>query len=160
MAENYSMRWYRSEWTFAVPLIGMACLVLAGCQTSDRPPGAKPTKPVTVTVTYKGAPVDGATVSFLCDPPSYGRTDASGVAKMKTYVEGDGAIVGTHKATVVKATTVGGSTAEQDSPEYDPNAPAAEIKHEIPQKYSLPTSGLSAEVKESGTNEIKFELTD
>lgn len=160
MAENYSMRWYRSEWTFAVPLIGMACLVVAGCQTSDRPPGAKPTKPVTVTVTYKGAPVEGATVSFLCDPPSYGRTDASGVAKMKTYVEGDGAIVGTHKATVIKTETVGGSTADQDSADYNPDAPPGETKHLIPEKYSQPTAGLTAEVKESGTNEIKFELND
>jgi hypothetical protein len=141
-------------------LAAIACLALAGCNPDGRPPGAKPTKPVTVTVTHKGTPVDGATVSFLCDPPSYGRTDASGVAKMKTYVEGDGAIVGSHKATVIKSESVGGNTADVSSPQYDPNAPSPEIKHLIPVKYSQPDSGLTADVKESGPNEIKFELTD
>ncbi len=140
--------------------IAVSLLVVAGCDGTGRPAGAKPTKPVTITVTYKGAPVEGATVSFLCDPPSFGRTDASGVAKMKTYVEGDGAIVGSHKATVAKTETVGGSTADQDSQEYNPDAPPGEIKHLVPEKYSQPTSGLVADVKESGTNEIKFELTD
>jgi hypothetical protein len=120
-----------------------------------------------VKVTYKGAPVEGALITFVetGDPPApaFGRTDAQGVAKMKTYVEGDGAVVGRHDVIVSKTETMGGTTADQDSPEYDPNAAEAPttVKYLIPQKYeSKLTSGLTAEVTESGPNEFKFDLTD
>jgi hypothetical protein len=144
-------------------VLGLAvCIAVAGCEGSARPPGAKPTKPVTVTVTYKGAPVEGATVSFIHESdPAYGRTDAQGVAKMKTYVEGDGAVIGTHKVTINKAETTGAPAADVATEAYDPNAPAPEVKNLIPIKYSSPaTSGLTADVKDSGANEFKFELTD
>jgi hypothetical protein len=142
----------------------LSSLMVVGCQPDTRPPGAKPTKPVTVKVTYKGTPVEGATISFLADPAAYGRTDAQGQAKMKTYVEGDGAIIGTHKVTIIKAEAAVDNSADVATTEYappDPNAPAAEAKNLIPAKYGSPaTSGLTAEVKDSGTNEISFELTD
>src|SRR3954454_24917599 len=86
-----------------------------------------PTKPVKVTVTYKGQPVADATVTFINQEgdaaPAYGKTDAQGVAKMKTYVEGDGAVPGPHKVTITKTeTTGGGSTTSQSSPDYVPPA--------------------------------------
>lgn len=143
--------------------IALVLLVAAGCGESGRPAGAKPTKPVKVTVTYKGSPVEGATVSFISETPAYGRTDGSGVAQMKTYVEGDGAVVGAHAVTITKTETVGAAPAvDQDSPEYDPNAAEAPstVKYLIPQKYEMKTSGLTAEVKDSGPNEFKFDLTD
>jgi len=139
-------------------------LLLAGCQGDGRPPGAKPTKPVTVTVTYKGAPVPGATVAFVeageSPIPSYGLTDAQGVAKMKTSYA-DGAVVGTHQVTITKTQTEGGPMADQDSPDYNPDPPPAVVKHLVPQKYGLKaTSGLTADVKDSGPNEFEFDLTD
>jgi hypothetical protein len=143
----------------AICLLGLS----VGCN-DDRPPGAKATVPVTVTVTFKGASVEGASVTMV-DPgdaptPSYGLTDAQGVAKMKTsYAEG--AIVGNHQVTIVKTSTEGGAIADQDSPNYNPDPPPAVVKSLIPQKYgSKTTSGLTAEVKESGPNEFKFELTE
>ncbi len=144
--------------------VGLLVVSLAGCDTSSLPAGAKPTKPVSVTVTYKGAPVEGATVTFVDsgDPPtpSYGLTDAQGVAKLKTsYAEG--AVVGTHQVTITKTQSEGGSTADQDSPDYNPDPPPSVVKSVIPMKYeSKLTSGLTADVKESGPNEFKFDLTD
>jgi hypothetical protein len=146
-------------------LMGLAAVMtVAGCGPS-LPAGAKPTHKTTVTVTYKGAPVEGATITFL-GPESttaVGMTDAQGKAKMKTYVEGDGAIEGQHKVLISKVETVGGApAADQDSPNYVPpvNVPPPQVKYHVPQKYEAPgTSGLTADVK-SGPNEITFELKD
>ena len=142
----------------------LVAAVLGGCG-SKLPPGARPTKKTTVTVTYKGAPVEGANVTFVNqdgDPaPANGRTGADGKAKMKTYVEEDGAVVGQHKVLIEKSESVGGSNVDQDSPEYNPNAPPATIKYLLPKKYSdYGNSGLTAEVTEAGPNEFTFDLKD
>src|SRR5262245_41007136 len=140
-------------------------LVLPGCSGGGGPANRRPTKKVTVTVIYKGSPLEGANVTFINQTgeaaPAYGKTDAQGKAKMKTYVEGDGAVVGAHKVLIDKSEAVGGQTVDVDSPQYNPNAPPATVKYHIPQKYSNPaTSGLTAEVKDSGPNEFTFELKD
>jgi hypothetical protein len=141
-----------------------AVAFVGGCGPA-LPPGAKPTHKTTVTVMYKGAPVEGASVTFL-GPEStnaVGLTDAQGQAKLKTYVEGDGAIEGQHKVLISKVQSVGGAaTADQDSPNYVPpvNVPPPQVKHHLPQKYEAPgTSGLTADIK-SGPNEITFDLKD
>ena len=138
--------------------------LIIGC-TPSGPANRKPTKKTTVIVSYKNAPLEGATITFVPqgpDPtPAYGKTDAQGKAKMKTYVEGDGAVVGTHKVLIEKSESVGGQTVDVDSPQYDPNAPPAKVKYLMPQKYGNPgTSGLTAEVKETGPNEFTFDLKD
>jgi len=134
-----------------------------GCGGSALPEGAKKTAKVTVTVTYKGAPVEGAVVTFVNTdgPPSAnGRTDAQGKAKLKTYVDGDGATLGSHKVIIEKSEAVGGQTVDIDSKEYNPDAPPAKVKHHLPQKYnSIATSGLTADVKE-GQNDVTFDLKD
>jgi len=146
----------------------LLCLVVGlssvGCG-QKLPPGARPTKKVTVTVMYKGAPVEGANVTFVNqegDPaPANGRTNAEGTAKMKTYVEEDGAVLGQHKVMIEKSVSEGGSNADQDSPEYNPNAPPAVTKYLLPKKYSdYGNSGLTADVKDSGPNEFTFDLKD
>ena len=94
-------------------------------------------------------------------PPANGRTDAQGKARMKTYVEGDGATLGTHKVMISKDEAVGGQQLSTDDPKYDPNAPPATIKHLLPQKYgNIATSGLTTEVKADGPNELTFDLKD
>ena len=146
----------------------LACSIplVAGCGPSG-PEGALPTFPTTVKVNYGGGPVEGAIVSFINETaPAYGLTDANGVAVMKTYVEGDGAIAKIHNVTISKSTVTGGSNVDSDSEEYDPAAAYApqNIEYSVPQKYSLPTtSKLIAEVKEVGkdeVNEIVFNLED
>jgi len=149
------------RWSATMPLV---CLLLVGCGGEIRPPGAKPTVAATVTVTYKGAPVDGATITFVGDPAAYGRTDASGKAKMKTYIEGDGAVAGTYQVTVVKVEAVVDNSPDVSSKDYvppDASAPSPEAKSLIPVKYSLKgTTDLTADVKQGGPNDFKFDLVD
>jgi hypothetical protein len=143
-------------------------LLVVGC-SGGGPANRRPTKPVKVTVSYKGAPVADAIVTFINQEgdsaPAFGKTDASGVAKMKTYVEGDGAVLGQHKVTIIKSETQStGPVADQSSPDYVPPGPGGSpppvVKHLIPEKYASPTSGLTAEVKDSGKNEFTFDLKD
>jgi hypothetical protein len=95
--------------------------------------------------------------------PSYGKTDAQGVAKMRT-AWGDGAVLGLHKVTIAKTESTGaGSTASQDSKDYAPppegSTPVPTTKSLIPEKYGLlATSELTAEVKKDGKNDITFDL--
>ena len=151
-------------------LVLVVVSLLAGCSGDGGPANRQPTKPVKVTVNYKGQPVADAVVTFINQEgeaaPAYGKTDAQGMAKMKTYVEGDGAVLGQHKVTITKTETVGGgSTALQSSPDYVPppegGAPLPTAKSLIPEKYGLlATSNLTAEVKSDGKNEFTFDLTD
>jgi len=145
----------------------VAAAALAGCNRATN--GRRPTKPVTVSVTYKGAPVADATVTFISEEgePSaaYGTTDASGTAKLKTYEEGDGAVLGKQKVTINKEQITGTQpVASQESPDYVPpvgSTPPPQVKHLIPAKYSAPDSSpLTADVTSSGPNEFRFELTD
>ena len=152
---------------------GWACglllttVALAGCG-SGAPAGAKPTKPVKVTVTYKGAPVADAVVTFIYqgDTPvaANGKTDAQGVAKMKTYVEGDGAVIGKHKVMIMKVETSGDApSVDQNSPDYKPptgNEPPPVVKHLVPAKYGdFAKTDLTADVT-TGTNDFTFDLKD
>src|SRR5581483_10787559 len=122
--------------------IALLLMVLTTGCSGGGPPDRRPTKKVTVLVSYKGAPLQGATVTFLPqgadvkDCAAFGKTDAQGRAKMKTYVEGDGAVLGTHKVLLDKSESVGGQSVDVDSPQYDPYAPAAKVKYHIPQKYA------------------------
>ncbi|HEY2416178.1 MAG TPA: hypothetical protein VGI40_28310 [Pirellulaceae bacterium] len=145
-------------------LLILTATFATGCNKESLPQGAKKTSKVTVTVTYKGAPVEGATVTFVNTdgPPSAnGRTDAQGKARLKTYLDGDGATLGSHKVIIEKSEAVGGQqNVNVDSPEYNPNAPPATVKYHLPSKYnSIATSGLTADVKD-GPNEFTFDLKD
>jgi len=153
-----------------VPMRLLICLLFAsliqfGCG-QQLPPGARPTKKVSVVVLYKGAPVDGAAVTFIdqtqTEKPANanGLTDAQGKAKLKTYVDGDGAVLGSHKVMISKIIAVGGQNVDVDDPKYDPNAPPPTMKYLLPQKYSVPNSGLTAEVTASGPSEFTFDLKD
>jgi len=146
------------------PVMVVGAVVVAGCSGSKLPPGAKPTKKTSVTVLYKGAPVEGAAVTFVNQegpPPANGRTDAQGKATLTTYIDGDGATLGTHKVMIDKSEAVGGQSVSTDDPKYDPYAKPATVKYLLPQKYSnIATSGLTADVKAEGANEFTFELKD
>lgn len=142
----------------------LACVVgLSGCGGGDD--GRLPTAPVEVTVMYKGAPVEGAVVTFttMSPPPAFGKTDAAGKAKLTTYEDSDGAILGSHKVMVVKQQFDGviKEEASQDSEDYAPSpgaSPLPKVKDLLPKKYSLPGStDLKADVVK-GDNTFTFEL--
>jgi hypothetical protein len=156
------------RWT----LLASVVLILGGgCSGSKLPPNARPTAPVKVTVTYKGAPVADAIVTFICqegEPKANanGKTDAQGVAKMKTYIEGDGAVIGPHKVLITKMeASSSGTVADQSSKDYVPPAgggsPLPTTKDLVPAKYGMMgQSGLTADVQKKPLNEFSFELKD
>lgn len=136
------------------------CCVLIGCgENGDQ----RPTAPVSVTVTYKGKPVEGATVQFVTvdDPmPAVGTTDASGTCSLTTYEANDGAIIGSNLVMISK-TEMDKKKIREVAPEDRDLVgvvPPPILKNLIPAKYALPgTSGLKEEVKD-GENSFTFDL--
>ena len=136
-----------------------------GCNPSADPNAPK-TVPVTGTVTHKGQPVEGATVTLFAESGqgrgAIGTTDAQGKFTLTTVSPGDGAMVGTYKVSVSK-TVVEGALTEEESAAYvakGQQPPSGTLKDYLPEKYKdLNASGLTAEVKAGGT-ELKFDLTD
>jgi len=92
-----------------------ACAVLAvsllasGCGAPNPSAGCIP---VSLTVTYKGQPVEGAQVTFNAAGEGartgQGTTDKSGRAVIGTFSFDDGAMPGAYKVSVSKATEKGG----------------------------------------------------
>jgi hypothetical protein len=139
-------------------LLVLGSLVAVGCGggASDKPKVAA----VSGTVTYKGAPVEGATVSFWKEGApraGTGQTDAKGNFQLTTFDPNDGAVIGNHTATVVKSAAASTMSAADMA---GGTMKAAEVKDPLPAKYAdAKTSPLKFEVK-SGPNTVKLELTD
>jgi hypothetical protein len=134
-------------------------LLAVGCDSSTRNPGVA-VYPTKVTVTYKGAPVEGALVAFSSaegQRSAVGKTNAQGVAQLTTFDAADGAVPGEHRVMITKDEV-------EVLKEADPNDPTSQavtkVNHLLPQRYGNPrTSGLTATVAE-GDNSFTFELTD
>lgn len=128
-------------------LIGaLGCsLLLAGC--ADKGPK---TASVRGTITYHGKRVPQGTVMFQpVDGPAATGNIRDGVYVLKTFVSGDGAVLGAHKVTVIALEDQSGRLPEDRSP----LPPAI-----VPLKYSFPDqSGLTALV-EDRLNVVDFEL--
>lgn len=87
----------RGSWNL---LLLLAAISFLGCSS-----GGPAMAPVSGVVTYKGAPVEGAVVSFTsADAPrgSSGTTDAQGIYKLSTFGEFDGAPLGSFRVSVIK----------------------------------------------------------
>lgn len=112
------------------------------------------------TVLLDGKPCADAVVTMFSDANAVsatGRTDADGKFKLTTYKDGDGAVEGSHKATVVKREFVEEKTKYNSAKE-----PSVALipKELLPKKYMTPaTSGISCSVATSGTNDFKIEIT-
>lgn len=146
-------------WPIAVSLAFLA-VPLAGC--SSKAPAAG--KRVTGTVTYNGAPVEGASVSFISPTASgYGSTDKEGHFTLRSS-QGEGVPVGNYKVTVTKfevLKTGKEATSEADYVPPDPNVPPPQPKDLLPAKYKqADTTPLSANVTESGPNDVPLTLSD
>lgn len=134
------------------------------------------TVPVSGSVKYKGQPVDHALVSFATEKSprtAVGMTDAKGEFKLTTINTNDGAIVGDHVITIVKAPPPGAMQSKMESPQdytkfmqqqggknTKPPGPGAG-DNSIPGKYGNPTSsGLKRTVVAGESNVFNFDLTD
>jgi hypothetical protein len=151
--------------------LAAAVATCLGCgRSGDRPE----TAPVDGTVTYRGQPVAGATVSFLAEGApraAIGRTDERGRYRLTTFDHEDGAVLGPHVVTVYKSQ--GSENIAGPDPTLDRDAylaamdraaqqaiAAEQAGSALPAKYADPkTSDLRAEVHE-GENDIPLELVD
>jgi hypothetical protein len=132
-------------------------------------PNRPKTAPVSGVVTYKGQPVEGATITFFAQPGkgrgAVGSTDASGQFTMTTFQPKDGAIPGSYRVSISKM-DMEGAPAEGGPPTGGKKGEGGEpfsgiAKDLLPTKYKdAGKSGLTAEVKEDGAKDLKFELTD
>lgn len=146
-------------------LSAFSVIAIAGCGGS-KPSNRPNTVPVKGTVTYKGAPVEGATVSFMPQDAkgkgAVGKTAKSGEYRLATFGAGDGVMPGSYRVKITKTTSQNRLTEEQEK-QYmaqGKQLPPNVEKDELPVKYKQEaTSQLTADVKEGG-KPINFELTD
>lgn len=120
--------------------------MVAGCKPV--PEHQRGTVPVQGVVTLGGAPVAGATVSFLAAKDGRSAsaiTDAQGRYALGTFRGGDGALPGDYNVVVMKYETVTGG---QTGKNYVPvQGEVPQPKNELPARYALPgKSGLKATV--------------
>jgi len=134
-------------------------VLLCGCG-SDYTPQAEIFKTVSASgvLTFKGKPLSGFIVTLHPSGEqrtASGTTDAEGRFTLGTNAPGDGAVAGNHKVSVIWQPPEDdglGSTVED--PQKMPKPPL-----EIPAKYASPdTSGISLEIPESGSSELKLDL--
>ncbi len=159
------------KWTPSAILL-LALAASSGCGgAEDRPPTAA----VSGTVAYKGAAVEGATVSFMMEGAprvASGVTDKDGKFKLSTFALNDGAVIGTHTITVTKDDPKTGLGPSDDALLKDPGALAGQMQKMadeadvftgvLPEKYSaMTTSPLSETVSEDASkNEFVIQLAD
>ena len=164
---------------FVTALIGLLICALSGCRNSD----SRYSK-VEGSITYNGAMVEGATVSFVAvdatGESASGTTDANGrytLTSIQAKDGGRGALPGDYLVTVSKREM---PPPDADQAAYDKGeitydelqsrlaaksggspsrGPAA--KDLLPEKYrSATTSGFKAKVVKGKNEPINFELTD
>ena len=151
-------------------LLVAAGLSAVGCSSKDddRPERV----PVRGAVTYKGKPVEGASVVFSPvtpgNPGASGTTDANGEFVLQTFEDEDGAVPGQYQVGIAK-TEIDFSQVEEvvedpNNPDasYNPFGPPPKQTPLLPKKYTVAeNSGLTAEVKAGEENVLPpFQLTD
>lgn len=139
----------------------LGVVLLAGCRPDPHPATTR----VTCTVSYRGEPVEGATVAYLPVRDARGRvaaeatsaaavTDASGTARLRAYPEKLGALPGEYQVIITKIEWVG------ETRRADRSISETHLKALLPAKYSdYRTSGLKASVEKEPL-EVHYELTD
>lgn len=124
-------------------------ITAVGCGGSGNPE----TVPVSGLVTFNGQPVSDAAVTFYPEGgrPASGRTDAEGIYQLTTFTPNDGAIPGSHRVAILKASTPPGNSPEE----------LEAVERVIPEKYANEaSSGLTATVNVDQETPIDFNLAD
>ncbi|MCI0359877.1 MAG: carboxypeptidase-like regulatory domain-containing protein [Planctomycetaceae bacterium] len=138
---------------------GIGLLICTGCGSdTGHLPKTVPAKGI---VTLDGKPVEGAQVVLVAEAQSahgaFGASDASGRFSLRAFEEKDGAVPGTYKVQISK--TVVKELSPDKAANLDGGAPLF-YDYGVPPKYTgFQTSGLTATVPESGTSDLKFELS-
>lgn len=165
-----------SRWLLAGSALGL--LAPSGCGGGSSASEAVKTVAVSGVVTYRGQPVEGATVTFLPGTgvtdqnakAAFGVTDAQGRYSLTTAQANDGAVPGNYLVTISKQMAVGRqpdpADEEKDYIPPEPDGSESSFKAPdpvtlLPPKFATPTtSGLTATVTDDGGQTIDFALTD
>lgn len=149
--------------------VALALVLIATVGCSSKPKDQPNLAPVSGRVTFKGKPVEGATVAFhgaKSPRAASGRTDGDGRYKLTMFNTNDGAVLGENVVTIMKVNSATQQTTAisidtgGDAYTKAMNSAAAGAKSdsELPEKYgSKDQSGLSRTVAE-GNNEFNFDL--
>lgn len=153
----------RGVWNVSF-LRSTAVLLLAGVLASTAlfagcgPKGTEKTGRVSGKLTYKGAALSNAVVTFTPEKgrPGTGETDADGKFSISTFGKDDGAVLGKHKIAITEK-PAGGAPAMPGTPEA---ANAVAPVDRFPAKYKTnEASQLEFEVK-AGSNTWDYDLKD
>lgn len=140
---------------------------LLGCSPADD--GGPARVPASITVTYNGSPVEGASITLVPKAEgeaAYGMTDSSGVAQLSTRGENDGAIPGEYQVLISKTETKSADVKIDSNevgamPSGADAMKQAETSHLVPEKYSaIGTTDLTATIAPDGENAVSFDLKD
>jgi len=104
------------------------------------------------TVTFDGAAVEGAVVSFVSlqhNLTAVGLTDAQGRFVLKTFTPDDGAVAGEHRVRVTKIEVTG----------YNQEGNAIGHVNRLPERYAGESGKLEATVEPKHGNVFRFQLT-
>ena len=144
--------------SFSLMLLSFAAV--AGCGGGTTNSNLPPLVKVTGIVRYQGQPVEGADVTFNNVEAGYtalGTTDAAGKFTLQTSGEA-GVVAGQQVVAIRRVDVINNTPADVDVSAGGAAVPPT-IRWIVPEKYSNPkTSGLTAEVKADGTNDIPFDL--
>ena len=135
--------------------ICMATLALTGC--GDASAEIERTVTAKGVLTHRGSPLAYYQVMLHPDDgrrPATGTSDAEGKFVLGTNGEGDGAVPGKHRVSIVYQ---GPPSTNPEAGMNDFSPPPPKIK--IAAKYQQPeTSGLMLEVPRSGSSDLKLEV--
>lgn len=145
-------------------ILSVFCLPgVGGCSAKHYEENRPAVVPVHGLVLFNGKPLEGARVTFMNpkanEISAYALTDAEGKFTLTTFTEGDGAVPGPQKISVSKVKEPGHTGNKSAPPVFRRGVAAPQARWLIPPMYGNPeTSGLTAEVKETGDNDIMLEL--
>jgi hypothetical protein len=148
-----------------IALTALILVAAAGCSGNDFPE----TYPVTGTVTYRGSPVEGATVILVPSDPALrsasGVTDAEGKFSVATYFDPRnqpaGAMSGDYAVTVSKVEAFKapeGAKREEIEAAFVKAGPPKTL---LPKAYQSPeTSGFQVKVDSASPEPLSLDLQD
>lgn len=156
---------YRSLYVFS-PMVLL--LIANGCG-EPRPEGMPELYPCTITVTDGGTVLDDASISLSPVDGEWAagaKTDAQGVAVIKTQAEYDGAAAGKYKVGISKMSDPEGPTEEEiDAMSYEEASAAMNDRKPavslVPDHLTIASlSPIEIEVTADGENKITIDIQD
>jgi hypothetical protein len=158
-----------NEWSSCTVFlcVGLWFVGIAGCGPRTRLEGLAS---VEGTVTFRGKPVEGASVVFVPavagKRAAVGTTDATGRFRLTTKDPGDGALPGAYAIAVSKTEASGGLSAAEaeqwsrNRENFGKYPPPPKITEHLPEKYKAAnTSGFQATVT-GGRNTVNLALEE